>query len=209
VVAALWGRFPDRVAVQWNLSGPVKWADKFPGLLVCPALSVALALVFGWIPRLDPRLRREPEANERSNAAIGVIRLATTALVSFGALLIAAEALGHHVNSLRLGINLVLLFFVVLGNYIGTVRPNYFVGIRTPWTLESDDVWRATHRNCGRILVFGSLAFLVLQLLVEQAYMLPCYFGFVAATGLWSVLYSYWRFRSSHPPGPTPGRHSD
>jgi len=97
----------------------------------------------------------------------------------------------------------------LFGNYIGTVRPNYFVGIRTPWTLESDDVWRATHRNCGRILVFGSLAFLVLQLLVEQAYMLPCYFGFVAATGLWSVLYSYWRFRSSHPPGPTPGRHSD
>jgi uncharacterized membrane protein len=171
-------------------------------------LSVALALLLGWIPRLDPRLRREPEANERSNAAIGAIRLATTALVSFGALLIAAEALGHRVNSVRLGINLVLLFFVVLGNYIGTVRPNYSVGIRTPWTLESDDVWRATHRNCGRILVFGTLAFFALQLLVGQAYMLPCYFGFVAATGLWSVIYSYLRLRSANPPAPPHGGHS-
>src|ERR1035438_6620389 len=57
VVAAFWGRFPNRVVVQWNDSGPSKWADKFPGLLVCPLVSVALAIVFGWIPPLDPRLR--------------------------------------------------------------------------------------------------------------------------------------------------------
>lgn len=193
------------MVVQWNASGPAKWADKFPGLLVCPVVSVALAVFLGWIPRLDPRLRRDSEGDGRSGAAIGVIRLATTALVSFGALLIATEALGYHFSSLGVGINVVLLFFVVMGNYLGTVRPNYFVGIRTPWTLENDDVWRSTHRNCGRILVFGSFTFFALQFFLRPPYMLPCIFGFVAATGIWSIVYSYWRFRSVNPPDPPPG----
>src|ERR1700679_507710 len=144
VIAAYWDRFPNRVVVQWNDSGPSKWADKFPGLLVCPFISVGLAIVFGWIPSLDPRIPRYREWSER---ALGFIRLASTTLISAGSMLIAAEALGHHFNVPLLSLNALLLTFLVLGNYVGTFRPNYFVGIRTPWTLESDEVWRATHRN--------------------------------------------------------------
>jgi uncharacterized membrane protein len=194
VIAALWDRFPGRVAVQWNDSGPSKWADKFPGLLVCPAASVLLALLFGWIPRLDPRLRRHPEWSERT---LGVIRLSSTALVSSGSMLIAAEALGRHFNVPVLSINAMLLVFLVLGNYLGTFRPSYFIGIRTPWTLESDDVWRATHRNGGRILVMGSLGFLGLQFLMTPGHLGACFLAFIAAAFAWSYIYSYLRFRSA------------
>lgn len=194
VIAAFWGRFPDRVVVQWNDSGPSKWADKFPGLLVCPLVSVGLALVFGWIPRLDPKLRRHPEWSERT---LGIIRLAATALVSSGSILIAAEALGHHFNIPALSINAMLLTFLVLGNYLGTFRPSYFIGIRTPWTLENDDVWRATHRNSGRILVFGSLAFLGLQFFLTLGHLGIFFLTFIAASFAWSCLYSYLLFRSA------------
>jgi uncharacterized membrane protein len=86
----------------------------------------------------------------------------------------------------------------VLGNYLGTIRPNYFFGVRTPWTLESDEVWRATHRNGGRVLVFGSLALLGLQFAIKQSLVMPCFVGYFVATGVLSVPYSYWRFQAAN-----------
>jgi uncharacterized membrane protein len=198
--AAFWGRFPDRVVTHWGGDGrPNGWMNKIPGLLGTPLLSVAVALLTGWIPRLDPRFRRDPEGSERSIAAIGIIRLAVTALMCFGSLLIVAEALGHHFNGIRIGINVILLFFLVMGNYIGTVRPNYFVGFRTPWTLENDEVWRATHRLIGRVWVFGALAFLGFQFAIPQSLVMPCSVAFFVGTAVLSVPYSYWRFRSASP----------
>jgi len=198
VVAAFWDKFPDRVVTHWGGDGqPNGWMSKAPGLFGAPLINVAVALFTGWIPRLDPRLRRDPDANERSTAAIGVIRLAVTALMSFGSLLIAATGLGYYFNAIRIGINVLLLFFVVLGNYIGTVRPNYFVGVRTPWTLENDMVWRATHRMIGRVWVFGALAFLALQFAIKQSLVMPCFVAFFLVTGALSIPYSWWRFQSS------------
>jgi uncharacterized membrane protein len=202
VLAVFWGRFPERVVVQWNDSGPSKWADKFPGLFVCPVLSVALAVAFGWIPRLDPRLRRYPEWSERT---VGVIRLATTALVSSGSLLISAEALGHHFNVAAISINTVLLIFLVLGNYMGTFRPSYFIGIRTPWTLANDDVWRATHRNAGRIMVVGALAFLGLQFFLRGESLMKGFLAFLGVCFAWSCLYSYLLSRAQKASLPPPG----
>lgn len=196
IVAAFWDRFPARVVVQWNASGPSKWADKFPGMLVVPALNVGLALLLGWIPQLDPRLGREDESGGRSGEAIGAIRLAVTGLLASGSLLIAASALGLQFDSLRIGINLLLLFFLVLGNYIGTIRPNHFVGVRTPWTLGSEEVWRLTHRLVGRIWVFGALAFFVLQFAFRESLVMAGFVAFAIGTGILGVPYSYWKFRS-------------
>lgn len=201
VLAAFWDRFPDRVVVQWNDSGPSKWADKFPGLLICPVTGVALALVFGWIPRLDPKLRRHPEWSERT---VGVIRLATTALLSAGSILMCAEALGHHVNMPALSINAVLLIFLVLGNYMGTFRPSYFIGVRTPWTLANDDVWRATHRNAGRIMVAGALVFLGLQFFLRGESLMKGFLAFLGVSFAWSCLYSYRLSRTLKETAPPP-----
>ena len=187
--------------MQWNDTGPSKWANKFPGLLVCPLVSVGLAIAFGWIPRLDPRLSRHPEWSERT---LGFIRLASTTLVSAGSMLIASEALGHHFNVPLLSLNVMLLTFLVLGNYIGTFRPNYFIGIRTPWTLENNDVWRATHRNIGPILVLGSLAFLVLQCFLATRHVAAGFLAFIVIAFAWSFLYSYLLFRSLKPAASQP-----
>lgn len=196
MLAVFWGRFPERVVVQWNDSGPTKWADKTFGLLLSPVMSVATALFLGWIPRLDPKLRRNPDWNGRS---LGVFRLAITTLMSFVGLLVAVYALGFHFNSAAIGINAVLLFFLVFGNYLGTFPPSYFVGIRTPWTLENDDVWRATHRNAGRIMVVGTLAALGLQFVITREHTMGCFLAFIGASFAWSVYYSHRRFQAATP----------
>jgi uncharacterized membrane protein len=193
VIAALWDRFPDRVVVQWNLSGtPVKWAGKTFGLLVGPSISVATALCLGWIPRLDPKLRKS-EWNGRS---LRIICLAFTSLFFLVSMQVEATALGYHFNGAIAATNGVLLVFLVLGNYLGTVPPNYFCGIRTPWTLSSDEVWRATHRNAGRVMVIECLAFLGLQLFMPRELMMKCFVAAVVASMAWSIAYSYWCYRS-------------
>jgi uncharacterized membrane protein len=193
VIAALWDRFPDRVVVKWNLSGePVKWAGKTFGLLVGPCLSVAIALLLGWIPRLDPKLRK----SDWDGRSLGIIRLAFTSLLLLVSLQVEATALGYHFNGAIAATNGVLLVFLVLGNYLGTIPPNYFCGIRTPWTLSSDEVWRATHRNAGRIMVIECVAFLGLQFFMPRELMLKCFVATILASFAWSIAYSYWIFRS-------------
>lgn len=195
VLGACWGSFPDRVVVQWNFEGqPTKWAGKTYGLLIGPSLSVALAILFGWIPRLDPKLRRNPDWDGRS---LRVIRVAITALISFISVVVDCEALGLHVNSPGLASNAVIILFLVLGNYLGTFPPSYLAGIRTPWTLRNDDVWRETHRNAGRIMVAGMLVLLVLQFFVTRTRLMQGFLAFILASFAWSFFYSYWCFRSA------------
>jgi uncharacterized membrane protein len=169
---------------------------------MCPLLSIGLALFFGWIPRLDPRLRRTPETSRKSTA---VIRLASTALISGGGIVIALEALGHHLNIPVLAVNGMLLFFLILGNYMGTIPPNFIMGIRTPWTLANDDVWRATHRNCGRIMVVGTLVLILLQFVTTPDQFLGCFVFFLVASLGWPVFYSYSLSRNLG--GSRPGKH--
>jgi uncharacterized membrane protein len=197
VLAVFWGDFPERVVTHWGGDGrPNGWMKKAPGLLGTPLISVGVAILLGWIPRLDPRLRMESERSERSVVAIGVIRIAVTALMTLGSVLIAANALGYHFDSLRVGLNVLLLFFAVMGNYMGNIRPNYFIGVRTPWTLESDSVWRATHRFLGGVWVLGAALLLALQFTLRQSIAMPIAMGFFIGTSLLAVPYSWWRFQS-------------
>jgi uncharacterized membrane protein len=89
------------------------------------------------------------------------------------------------------------LLLIVLGNYMGKLRKNFFVGIRTPWTLASDDVWERTHRMGGRVFVLAGLASVVAAL----AGAAPGTMLYVlAAAAIVTVAYSYliYRLRETH-----------
>lgn len=192
VIAAVWHSVPQRIAFHWNLAGrPNGWADKSIGLILIPLLNVAIAALLASVPRLDPKLRRDAAASEPVAGALRVARFVITALLSFISILIAAAALGYAFNVTRLTIVAVLVFLVVLGNFLGTLRPNYFIGIRNPWTLENPEVWRATHRIGGRIFVFGSLGLLAVQFFLTPSQLTIGFVIFLGLTVVWSLLYAY------------------
>jgi uncharacterized membrane protein len=90
----------------------------------------------------------------------------------------------------------ILVLLAIMGNYLGNLRPNYLVGIRTPWTLESAETWRATHRLGGRLMFFGALL-----LLAAEFFLSPGAFGFLLVIMIlslvtWSFLYSWHHFRT-------------
>jgi uncharacterized membrane protein len=83
-----------------------------------------------------------------------------------------------------------------LGNYLPNLRPNYFVGIRTPWTLEDAETWRATHRLGGKLMFFGSLLLLISEFFVSAGIFTFLFVSFILLLVLWSFLYSWHHFRT-------------
>jgi uncharacterized membrane protein len=106
-----------------------------------------------------------------------------------------AVAAGIPVDMNRTITNAMLILFMILGNFMGNLRPNYFAGIRTPWTLDDPEIWRATHRIGARILFYGCLALLLTQWLLSSDQFLYVSLGCLLGCSIWSIAYSYLLFR--------------
>jgi uncharacterized membrane protein len=192
-VVSVWAyaKLPSTVATHWNLRGqPDGYSSRLWALSVMPVLVLVLTGIFRVLPKVDPK-----GANyERFLDTYWLIANAILTFVGLGHLLIVANGLGYTVQVdrlLPLGLGLLLAF---LGNYMARVEPNWFVGIRTPWTLSSDTVWRKTHRTAGWLLVFGGVAIAAGAFLPRPAFV-PLTFAAVAVAVGVPVVQSYvlWR----------------
>jgi uncharacterized membrane protein len=159
-----WTQLPSgaEVPIHWGLDGRIDaYAPKEIGLFLWPILATALAAVLAVIPRFEPR-----RANlERSSKAYGAVWVAVVTLLGGLHLLFVAAALGTDVDISRVVLIGIGFLFLVIGNYLPKVRPNYLMGIRTPWTLASDLSWTRTHRLGGRLFVIEGLVLAALGLL--------------------------------------------
>ncbi len=151
VAAIRWGSVPDRIPVHWNAAGRVDgYGGRFEGLLLMPLIALALYLLLLLIPRIDP-------ARRNYAAFAGTYLLLRVSLVIYLAFLalVTQLAIGRE-ESVPVG-NLIFgavgVLFIVLGGAMGRLKPNWFAGIRTPWTLSSTRSWEATHRLGGRLFM--------------------------------------------------------
>lgn len=187
----LWDKLPARIPMHWNLAGEAdRWSSSRWEVLLLPLFSLGAVVVCRVLPGLDPKLRQMSDTG-RMPMALQVLRIAMACL--FGAIfaLQIAAALGSPMPVGRIAITGVLLFLAVTGNYLGNLRQNYFFGLRTPWTLEDDETWRATHRRGGELLFFGSSALLLLSFIVSQEVFVPLLVAAVVAFILWTLLFSW------------------
>ena len=191
VGAWAWFQLPAdaQVPVHWGLEGTADvFADKTIGLLFVPALAAVLAAALAVIPRFEPR-----RANlERSGKAYGATWVAVVALLGLLQLLVVAAALGVSFDMSRIMLFAIGILFIVIGNYLPKVRPNYLMGICTPWTLSSDLSWVRTHRIGGRLFVFEGLVLVLLGIagIVPVAFVAVILGGLVVLL-LVVVAYSY------------------
>ncbi|MBV9008203.1 MAG: DUF1648 domain-containing protein [Verrucomicrobia bacterium] len=195
IIALAWKRLPPMIPMHWNIRGQVDRWDSKPFAFLLPALAIALNAFLRAIPLFDPKLRRKADAF--GPIALSRIRLALTVLFVVLSLVQLAAALNYPIGTGRVVITCALLLLAALGNFLGNLRPNYFAGIRTPWTLESGETWRVTHRLGAKLIVFGSLGLLVVQFIVD-----PRTFGAltllaIIALVIWSFVYS-WRHFTRH-----------
>lgn len=165
----------ERVPMQWNLRGQVNWyAPKEWGLLVIPLSMVFVYGILFWREALD-RSRQRAEGGELSShgKATRTIRLVISMLVLILYMVQIASALGHHPDMGRLASSIGPFILAIVGNFFGKLKPNRYVGVRLPWTLKSETVWRKTHRVAGWLYTIVGLIAGVLCLMVPPGYAAP------------------------------------
>lgn len=191
----LYGRLPDPMPIHWNLAGqPDNFADRAYGAFLLPLTAAGVYLLMLVIPHLDPRRA----SYERFAGTYRILRSGIVLFMVFMQLVTFYSVLrgGNMLNS-NLVILAVGLLFVLLGNYMPRVRSNWFVGIRTPWTLSNEKVWRKTHQLGGRLFVLTGVL-LMASMVLPPSYSMAVILGSVVTCALIPIIYSYWVYRQVH-----------
>lgn len=152
-----WNDFPEKVPVHWGPSGEVDDYGRKASVFLGPGLAFGIYLLMLFIPRIDPRKKNY----DLFSGSYFVIRLTLSLFFGMISIVIALASLSYKIDVAMIIIVCVLLLFLVLGNLFGKIRPNYFVGLRTPWTLNNEEVWMKTHRFTGKIWVAATLLMLI------------------------------------------------
>jgi uncharacterized membrane protein len=191
VGALLYNRLPDPVPTHFDWHGhPDGFTAKRLAVLIAPAVLALTGLIFSVLPAISPRgWRIDPFLRTYEILATAILA------VEFGDITIAlASAVGYDFDRTRvLTIGLALLFLIV-GNYMGKLTRNFFVGIRTPWTLANDEVWLRTHRLGGPLFVAGG-AVLLISAFLNAKFAPYAILAVVGALALALTIYSYVLYR--------------
>ena len=192
---AVYARLPERVPTHWDIHNRVNgYGPRWMVTFLFPVMLLALWGLLRVLPRIDPR-RANYAAMQGTYDLVVNLTLTLIAVLHF---VILAAVMGAPVSISRIAPAVVGISLVVIGKVLPRARPNWWFGIRTPWTLSNDRVWERTHRVGGYVLmVIGALAILAALLDVTLASVAA---GIVAAAlGLGLIAYSYfvWKQETS------------
>ena len=188
----VWNKLPDRVPTHFDVKGePDDYSGKAFALLLLPAMNVVLYFILFFIPRIDPRKKNYAAFGSSYQNIRMLIHLFFVGMFIF----ITQTTSGGQPLKLNAFLSGMLLFFALLGNYMRTVRSNFFVGIRTPWTLSNDMVWRKTHELGGKIWFYTGIVLAIIVFFLPQMAAAIVMFCGVFLMVIIPVVYSYLEYR--------------
>ncbi len=146
---------PARIPIHWNAAGRIDgYGPPWMLFVLGPGIMALITLLFASLPWLSPQ-KFEVESFGRTYRYLTVLFVALFGYLN--ALLLLA-ALGLQVDTARAILGGISVLVVLIGNVMGKVRRNFFIGIRTPWALASEQVWYATHRFAAWAMVATGVA---------------------------------------------------
>jgi uncharacterized membrane protein len=187
-----WPQLPGQVATHWGVDGqPNGWSSPAFAAFLMPGVMALMTLLFSALPNIDP-LRKNYEFHGSVyfllvNVVIGFVGVVQV--------LILGSALGWPFDMRSMLPVLLGALFVFMGNLLPRIRPNWFMGIRTPWTLSSERVWRRTHRVGGYAFTIAGLVFIATAFLPLGGKRTTVMLAVIFPMVLWPVLYSYLAWR--------------
>lgn len=152
--ATVFSSLPAQVPVHFNAAGqPDRFEPKETGAFITLWIILGMGVMFAVLPLLSPKTK----SIEDFRKTYDIIAIGTILFTAAIHVVVLNSAQGNELNPTVFGI-LICMLFGFLGNFMGKVTPNYYVGIRTPWTLESPIVWERTHRFAAKISVGSAVA---------------------------------------------------
>ena len=198
------GQLPaDNIPVHWNAEGvPDRFSDRSEALLLLwllPGTALFGAIVFVVLPLIEPMRDNLFKSRKAYNAvwiATMILFLGIHGGISFIMLTGTGEAMQSN-EFVRFVIAGTGIMFIVMGNYLPKTRQNWFLGIRTPWTLSSEYTWEKTHRLAGRLFFAVGFICLIAAFTVDGIGLVAVVTGSAVSTALISIVYSFFVYRNA------------
>ena len=187
-------QFPEQMASHWGSNGAVNgYSSHFVGIWLIPLMLVGLNGLFLLIPNIDPLKKN---ISKFRNVYNGFVIVFSVFMVYVQVLTLIWNT-GNHFNMTTYMLPALGLFIFYAGFLIGNARRNYFIGIRTPWTLQDERVWDETHKLGAKIFKASGILTLVGIFFPN----LILWFMIVPLLGgsLFTIVYSYVLYRRYHP----------
>lgn len=190
----LWNRLPDPMPSHWNAAGEIDgYMSKFWGVFLVPIITIVLVPLFLVIPHIDPL--KANIAKFRGIFNWFIVGFVAYMLYVYALTLFAA--LGTPFNMTTMLVPVVGLLFIGVGFMMAQAKRNFFIGIRTPWTLSSETVWDETHKLGSKLFMLAGALTIVAALLGENGIWLIMAAIFIAA--IVPIIYSFILWRRENP----------
>ena len=188
----LYGSLPMQMAMHWGVSGKANGGmPRLVGILFMPVLTLLLTAFLFFLPRMDPLGKNVKLFQEEYEWFLVLF----AAFFTYVHALILVWNMGIPFSFTRWLMPALAVFFFGIGVFLPYCRRNYFIGIRTPWTLHDDTVWKKTH-------LFGGAAFKLLGVLILLGLALPsaaffiCFLVALLALVIAVLAYSYFVYKN-------------
>jgi len=193
VTAIIFPQLPERIPIHWNLQNEVDgYGSKWWGALLVPAMMTGLLALAVILPYVSPK----PFSVEPFSGAYSQGMLIALGCVGYLQVVVLWGAISPQLNIGRAFLAGLCIFWVLIGNLLGKLRRNFWMGIRTPWTLASDRVWNETHRMAGKLFMFtGMLGLMILAIGLKPSLSTVIIVALILGNTLIAVGYSLVKYR--------------
>ena len=181
---------PDKAASHWNVTGEVDgYSSRFAGAFLMPIITIIIYGLFYIFPKIDPK---KENVAKFINLYWGFVNIFLGYMLYIHLLTIAAN-LGYNFDMIRAMLPGFAVLFYYIGWMLPQAKPNWFLGIRTAWTLSSDEVWQKTHELGGRCFRYSGVIVLLGIFFTKYA----IFFAIipVLASSLYLVIFSYLEYK--------------
>jgi uncharacterized membrane protein len=186
----LYLQMPDKMASHWNAQGQVNgYMSKFWGLFLLPIVSLAMFLLFILIPKIDPLKENIQKFRKYFDTFIVLVIL----FLFYIYLLTIFWNRGFRFNMGQMMVPALGILFYYCGVLVQNAKRNWFIGIRTPWTLSSDKVWDKTHQLGGKLFKIAAVIAFLGVFFPQYAFFFVLIPIILAA--VYTIVYSYFIFR--------------
>lgn len=191
----IWNKIPETVPIHFDIKGNVDRygsRDDFRTLIIALLIiNAGVYLIISNIYRIDPKKNAAQNKDRMQRIAFYVCAY----LSAIWVMIIYASVHSDPSMIMKFVFIAMGLLFALLGSNMYNIKPNYFAGIRLPWTLENEDNWRKTHQFAGRLWFFGGLVIAVLALLLKNEWSIYTSGVFIAVLVIIPIIYSYNLYR--------------
>ena len=179
-----------KIPSHWNFRGEIDgYTGKWTAILLFPGINIFMLIFMLILPIISVRYRKTPERFSHMVPIITNIVIFFFAIIHIYTLLLGAELVSATGSFIYYAIG---LMFILLGNVLPKMPSSFFIGIRTPWTLSSEYVWRKTHKVGGICFVINGLLMIFIPAIWGNNPMaLTVMFVLFISLILYSVLYSF------------------